>query len=348
MRKSTLGLLVLSLAVLSGAGGAFAQTTGPDLTPLYNEFGVLFDELGKDTLSHAQQFGLTMDGTGRAEIGKSLFFSTSAGAVFLPGIATFRADTVSPFSYLGGLMESLEESLPPGIATTLYEGTKTLFLNPGLRMSAGLALANGLEFWGHFGMVPQLVGDAVGNLAGIPGIVLNRMNAGGRLRYVLVHDQKGLPAVSLGGGYSFTQFNVGLEDLSALGLSGLEFSGFGVELDGSLRAQTRLHTAGVELAVSKKLLFIAPFLKLGAWYQWASYDAAITDLVLTLTGPGTPPTVLTVSGYVAPTRQVIRDLAFVVSGGLELVFGKAGLILQGSYDTASSTPAVSTSLQFRI
>jgi hypothetical protein len=347
MRKSTLGLLVLSLVALSSVGGVFAQT-GPDLTPLYNEFGILFDELGKDTLSHAQQFGLTMDGTGRAEIGKSLFLSTSAGAVFFPGIGTFRADAVSPFTYLGGLIASLEGRLPAGIATTLYNGTKTSFLDPGLRLSAGLALANGLEFWGHFGMVPQLLGDAVGGIAGIPGIVFNRMNAGGRVRYVLVHDQKGLPAVSIGGGYTFTQFNVGLDDLSALALSGLEFSGFGVGLSGSLSAKTRLHTAGVELAISKKLLFIAPFLKMGAWYQWASYDAGITNLALSLTGPGTPPTVLTVSGYVAPTHQVIHDLSFVVSGGLELVFGKASLILQGSYDTASSTPAASSSLQFRI
>ncbi len=344
MRKSTLGLLVLSLVALSSAGGVFAQT-GPDLTPLYNEFGILFDELGKDTLSHAQQFGLTMDGTGRAELGKSLFFSTSAGAVFFPGIATFRADAVSPFTYLGGLLGSIEGSLPAGIATTLYNGTKTLFLDPGLRLSAGLALANGLEFWGHFGMVPQLLGDAVGGIAGIPGIVFNRMNAGGRVRLVLVHDQKGLPAVSIGGGYTFTQFNIGLDDLSALALSGLEFSGFGVGLSGSLSAQTRLHTAGVELAISKKLLFIAPFLKMGAWYQWASYDARIEGLELTLTGLGTP---LVVTGSVAPTHQVIHDLSFVVSGGLELVFGKASLILQGSYDTASSTPAVSSSLQFRI
>jgi hypothetical protein len=330
--------------MLAGSAGVFAQAVGPDLTPLYNEFGTLFDELGKDTLSHVQQFGLIMDGAGRAEIGKSIFFSVSAGTVFLPGIATFRADAVSPFTYLGGLLTSVEGSLPAGIAKTLYDGSKTLFLDPGLRLSAGLALANGLEIWGHFGMIPQVAADALGGIVKINGIVLNRVNAGGRVRLVLVHDQKGLPAVSVGAGYTYTQFNAGL-DLSALALSGLNFSGFSVGISGNLHAQTRLHTAGVELAISKKLAFLAPFLRLGGWYQWASYEAGVDNLGLTLTGLGTP---LVVTGTLAPAVQTIHDMAFVVSGGLEFVLGKVSLILQGSYDTASATPAASTSLQFRI
>lgn len=346
MRKSMRGLLVLTLA-LAGAGGAFSQT-GPDLTPLYNEFGVLFEEIGRDTLSHVLQFGLVMEGTGRAEVGKSVFVTVSAGTVFLPGIATFRNDAVSPFAYLGGMISSVEGMIPAGIAQNLYEGSKTLFLDPGLRLSAGVALQNGLELWGHFGMVPQAAAGAVGGLVGVPGLVLNRMNAGGRVRFVLVHDRKGLPAVSIGAGYTYTQFNMGIEDLSSIDLTGLAFSGFDVALDGALGLRTRLHTAGLELAVSKKLLFLAPFLKLGAWYQWATYTAGIDGLTLTLSSdPATTTDDLTVTGSLDETVQQIHDLAFVVSGGLELVFGKVSMILEGSYDTASATPAAGASLQFR-
>ena len=345
MGKNRLRALVLALGLL-GTGLAFGQT-GPDLTPLYDEFAVIFDELGKDTLPYLQQFGLIMDGTGRAEVGKSLFISLSAGAVFTPGIATFRAGD-NPLSYFdldamvgGELAEgSLEKSL--------YDGSKTFFLDPGLRLSIGLALANGIEFWGHFGIIPQPVADLVGGLAGIDGLELNRLNAGGRLRFVLVRDQPGLPAISLGVGYTYTQFNLGL-DLAAVPLGDIDFSGFSVALGGTLFANTRLHTAGVELALSKKLLIFAPFLRLGAWYQWASYTAGIENLGLTLTPP-TPPggTPVAVTGTLNPSEQSINDLSFVIPGGLELVLGKVSLILQGSYDTASAAPAASTSFQFRI
>jgi len=240
---------------------------------------------------------------------------------------------------IGGLLTagSLEQKI--------YEGSKTFFLDPGLRLSAGVALANGIEFWGHFGIIPQPVADLVGGLVKIDGLVLNRLNAGGRVRFVLVRDQPKFPAISLGVGYTYTQFNLGL-DLAAIPLSGLTFSGFDVGLGGTLFARTRLHTAGVELAISKKLLIFAPFLKMGAWYQWASYDAGIDGLALTLTPP--VGAVVEVTGTLDPSHQIIHDLAFVVSGGLEFVLGKVSLILQGSFDTASASPAASASFQFRI
>jgi hypothetical protein len=347
MRKSTLGSLVLIvvLVALVGSGAAFAQSV--DLTPLYQEFGVLFDALGKDTLPHLQQFGLAMDGSGKAEIGKALFFSVSAGTVFLPGIATFRTDP-SQFTYLGSLFTTLGTTVAGlgGVASTIYTGSEKFFLDPGLRVSAGFALAAGLEVWGHFGIIPQVAMNAVGTLAKIEGLTLNRMNAGGRIRYVLVHDQKGLPAISLGVGYTYTEFNAGI-DVTKLGLSAIPLGAVTLSIDGgAISAKTRLHTAGVELAISKKLLFVAPFLRMGAWYQWASYDAKIENLFISMTAAGMG--TLSVKGYVAPTQQLIHDMSFVLTPGLEIILGKASLILQGSFDTASATPAASASFQFRI
>jgi hypothetical protein len=346
MRKSTLGLLVL-IALVS-AGGASAQTTLPDLTPLYEELGVVLDQLGRDTLPHLQQFGLMMDGSGKAEIGKGLFLSLSAGAAFLPGIATFRVADPSPFEFLNfdGLLAPLLGTFPAGVKG-IYDDSASFFLDPGLRVSAGFALAQGVEVWGHFGIFPNVVGMVAGlvpSLEALGAAEVTRMNAGGRVRLVLVHDQKALPAVSLGVGYTYTQFRLSLPGVGSLLSGGIEIApGLTLGLDGDLNALTRLHTAGVELNISKKLLFVAPFMRFGAWYQWARYEAGIDGFAMTLGGEPLPGT-----DALAPVTLELRDLSFVAAGGIELVLGKAGIILQGSYNTASKTPAASATLQFRI
>jgi hypothetical protein len=237
--------------------------------------------------------------------------------------------------------------LPEGIGRTLYDGSLTFFLDPGLRLSAGLALDNGIEFWGHFGIIPQPVADAVGGLAEIEGLVLNRFNAGGRVRVVLVKDQPGLPAVSLGAGYTYTQFNLGLENLGAL-VPAIDLAGFSAGLTGRLYAQTRLHTAGVDLGLSKKLAVFAPFLRMGAWYQWASYEAGIEGLGVTLSddNPATADTAVT--GTDPKATLSIHDLSFLLAGGVELVLGKFSTILEGGYNTATGAPSANVSFQFRI
>ena len=84
-------LLVTILILLQSflVTGLFAED-GPNLTPLYNELEVLFEEIGKDTAPHLQSYGLIMEGTGAAEIGPHFFFSLSAGSAFMPGLLTFR------------------------------------------------------------------------------------------------------------------------------------------------------------------------------------------------------------------------------------------------------------------
>lgn len=347
-RKLALVCAVALLAVVPGV--VFAQTE-PDLTPLYNEFAVLFDEIGADSISHIQQFGLTMDGTGRAQIGPHVFFSWSAGTVFLPGILTFRAGD-NPFTIfdinqiVSGMLES-----EPALAD-LYAGSAEFFLNPGMRLTLGAGLKNGLEFYAHFGIIPQALITAteglLQNFVDIQGLVFNRFNAGVRIRKVLLSDQGAFPAVSLGAGYTLTRFNMGLNDLSALPLEGFEMSGFSLGLDGALNIGTSMHTAGVELAVSKTLLFFAPFVKITGYYQWTRYTGGIENLQVTMTNSALPdldPIVAT--GTDPVSEQRISDLSFVGSAGFELVFGKLSFIAQGAYDVGSATPAANVSIQFR-
>jgi hypothetical protein len=350
-RLLALGSVLAIAAVLAPC----AFSADLDITGLYQEVGMLLEGFGKETLPFAQQFGLTMDGTGRAEVGKSFFFSLSAGTVFLPGIAKFRDSDDFNTLKLSGLLGGVTSQ--PGLFSDLYRTSETLFFDPGLRLTLGLALTNGIEGWLHFGIIPQAIMNAVGGLVPtLPDITLNRMNLGGRLRFVLVKDQPSLPAVSLGVGYTYTQFNAGLDLGTLLDMldSPLEFAGWRAGLEGDLAIATRMHTAGVELALSKKLLVFVPFLRLGGWYQWASYSANITHgdnltgPVISLSDPNnlvTPPSPV---GTWTPVELKIHDMSFVAAAGLEIALRHFSLILQGAYNTSAPAPSANISFQFRI
>ena len=345
-RFFTLACAVALLAILPVA--AFAQV-GPDLTPLYNEFGVLFEEIGNDSISHIQQFGLIMDGTGRAEIGPHVFVAWSGGAVFLPGVLTFRSGE-NPFSIFD-ISQIVSDMLEPGTVADIYNSSAEFFLNPGMRLTLGAGLKNGLEFYAHFGIIPQAITTAaegiISNFVDLRGLVFNRFNAGVRIRKVLLSDQGPFPAISLGVGYTLTQFNLGLTDLAALPLGeSFELSGFGLGLGGSLNIGTSMHTGGVELVVSKRLLFFAPFVKVAGYYQWTRYSGGIEDLVVTMSSDALP-TDIVATGTDPKSEQSVSDLSFVGSAGFELVFGKLSLIALGSYDVGSATPAANLSIQFR-
>ena len=322
----------------------FADT---DLTPLYNELDILFEEIGGDTAPQLQNYGLIMEGTGAAEIGPHFFFSLSAGSAFMPGILTFRAGE-NPFEILD-IGKLLADAVPStGIVSTIYDLSEAFFLNPGARLSLGIGFKNGLEFFGYFGIIPQFAVDLIVPLIptdGLEGLTFNRFNTGIRARKVLISDGDGFPAISLNAGYTMTQFNAGADSLELLPLSGLNFSGYELELAGALYFKTSMNSAGVELDISKKLGFFVPFLRFGAWQQWTTYTAGINDLTITMKKEGEDP--LVVSGTDPASKQVIADLSFIPVAGFELQMRKFSFILSGSYNTASASPAADMSLQFR-
>ncbi len=344
MRKRLL-IPVLILFQFVFVPGLFADV---DLTQVYNELGILFDEIGKDTTPYLQSYGLIMEGTGAAEIGPHFFFSLSAGAAFMPGFLTFRAGT-DPFSVIPVNQLLADEAPTEGFAYDIYNLTQTFFLNPGTRLSVGMGFENGLEFFGYFGILPQFAVNLIVPLVqveGLEGLTFNRFNLGVRVRKVLMSDQNGFPAVSINAGYTLTRFNAGLTNLDLLPLNGIEFSGYTLDFAGSMAIKTTMHTAGIELDISKKLGFFVPFVRLGAWQQWTSYTGGITGLVITMNDPPNPAVTATGTDPVA-TRQ-ISDLSFIPAGGFELQFGKFSFILFGSYNTASGSAAADLSLQFRI
>ncbi len=347
MRKRLLTTLFILVQITFVSGFLAAQ--GPNLTSLYNELEVLFEEIGKDTAPHLQSYGLIMEGTGAAEIGPHFFFSLSAGSAFMPGILTFRTGE-NPFSIFDVGSMLTDEVGSEGLGYDIYNLTETFFLNPGTRISVGIGFSNGLEFFGYFGIIPQFVIDLVVPLIpveGLEGLTFNRFNAGIRARKVLLSDHGGFPAVSINAGYALTQFNAGVNNLSVLPIEGLKLSGYKLDLAGVLSFKTSMHTAGIELDISKKLGFFVPFARLGAWQQWTSYTAGITDLTVTMTNESDPLDTSTATGTDPRAERLISDLSFIPAGGFELQFGKFSLILLGSYNTASGSPAAEMSLQFR-
>ncbi len=345
-------LFIISIVLLL-TGFTASVSADTDLTKLYNELEVFFEEIGEDTTPHLQSYGLIMEGTGAAEIGPHFFFSLSAGSAFMPGILTFRAGE-NPFSIfnIGKLLGDAVPATSP-IASTIYGLSETFFLNPGTRLSVGLGFKNGLEFFGYFGIIPQFAVDLVVPLIpqeGLDGLTFNRFNAGLRARKVLISDGNGFPAISLNAGYTISQFNAGADSLELLPTEGLEFSGYDLNLAGALSFNTSMHSAGIELNISKKLGFFVPFVRFGAWQQWTNYTAGINGLTITMIEQVEEPQVpeeLEVTGTDPEATLSIRDLSFIPVGGFELQFGKFSFILYGSYNTASGAAAADVSLQFR-
>ena len=332
MKKIIVGAVLL--CVLAGS------VSSQDLSLLESDLIALFDGIGDDVLPYLQQSALAGDGIGMASMGEKRFFlSTSAGAVFLDGVLGVIDEGNTNFDLLDvqGLADSLFSS---DGAAKIYETAGAFFLYPNFRIAMGVRAFLGIEAIATFSILPAAVtGWALGlipdSMGDLPSVELSRINAGIRLRKVLVEDSGPLPAVSIGAGYTYGGFHVraALPESFSQDISGLTLA-----LDGNVSMDTALHTAGAEIAVSKRLLFFVPFAKLGAWYQWAEYSAGIPDFEATLDGADQhldPPSV----------TRTLRDLSIIATAGFELGGKGFAIVPSGSFDFSTGSFGAGASLR---
>jgi hypothetical protein len=284
-----------------------------------------------------QQSALLGEGVGDAVLGDfpHLYFAASTGTVFAGGIAKVIDAVPTPFQVLnvGGILQSALSGMGGKTATDLYTLSRSFFIYPNARISFGVGTAGGVEVTGQVSYWPQLFTDGVGGLAGLTGLTLNHLNAGLRVRAALLADSGAFPAVSIGAGYVFSSFGLGynLSSLPAMNVSGvdLDFS------QASFALQTYLHSAGIDLTVSKRLLVFVPFFRVSSWYQWGFYDASLSHFRATLGN--------TVD--VSPASHLTAmDLAILLSGGIGLKLGGFGLTIGASYNPKTNQPAAELSL----
>jgi hypothetical protein len=262
--------LLCILVVLLAAAGAFAQTTF--------DFAVFQDA--------ANQFAL--------DVANSLPFNASIGLNWSD-------------AYIGQLLD-----VPPhfGVgaalgATTIPTETVTTMLTslPGVTIPADISryLAYGVPIpaytvEGRIGgfLLPFDIGVKVGYIPpgtlasmGIP-VDVNYLLAGFDVRYALLKDSGFIPAVSVGGGYTFMQGSVGIAgilgedvDVGSFSIPGDPSSPHVFSFsDPAVNFNWYTNVIDLKAQVSKSLLIFTPYLGLGGSYGISGAGGGLTSTLL--------------------------------------------------------------------
>ena len=350
-----IGFLFLLVAVLSGA--AVAQS-GADISGLGADFENLIDQLGQEMLPNLQQQAIWGQFPGQAALpdDSKFFFTLSAGAVLgFNGLLGFVEETNSAFEVINvyQLFETILSGGEGGEALASAQNTiatvQNIFPYPVARAGVGFRLPWDLEAMVDFAILPQFLTTGGINIANnltdgtIPPVELNALHVGSRVRKVLLRDAPGIPAVSIGAGYSYSGFNVGY-DFAEIG--DIDTAIGVISFAGQFFLENRINSFGLDLQVSKNLGFFVPFIGISPYYQLARFSGGIGttdnpfDAAVDFENGGSDRDI--VYDAEAPnTTFADDDVSLLLFGGFDLVFGRFALEVHGSYTIGDGWPAVS-------
>jgi len=319
-----------------------------DLRPIGRDLSAILEGIGNEAVPYLQQNALAGEGIGRASMGEEARFSFafSAGTIFTPGLLTFVDEDNSNFELLNvyGLVQDAMGEASDQV-TKIYDSIRSRFYYPNLRLAVGIKIPYDFEVIGTFSLFPQALTNVVVNLADLEGLELSRMNLGLRVRKVLLYDKDGFPAVSVGGGYTYANFHAGylLPEFTQA------FSGYDLYLGGNINLDTRVHTAGLDFSISKKLLIFHPFLTVSSWYQWSKYEALIENFVAEFRDSAGEVIVDAEEQNIIPgSTLTMNDLNVLLGAGIEIALGKFMLVPNASFNlfTQSFNANLGMRLQF--
>jgi len=322
-------LFVVSVFVLVvGAQTVAAQ----DWKGLENDFETLFESLGREILPHVQQASVLGDGLYDAEREHygNLFVAFTTGAVFSDGFK----DDVDSGSYevlnAPALMQDAFGELPSSVSG-FYD---SLFPYPVLRIAVGLTLGDA-QFAALVSGMPRQVVDGLTNNA----VDVGALNVGLRGRKTVISEFGALPAIAVGGGYTFSTLGIGysLDDFSQ------DDGGDTLTFEGDLDISGTIHTAGLDLYASKSLAFFVPFLRISPYLQRSRFLGTVDNFDATQGGSSFSDSSIADD----PEAEVISyDLAMLVATGFDIRLGKSAIFLHGNYSTG--TGSFGADLGFRL
>lgn len=344
-------LLVMGVLVL--ALSAVGAQTSVDLSALGDDFEALMGGLGDDLLPNLEQAALLSHGPGVASLGESSFyFSMSLGALLSNGILGVINDP-DAFELLDvqQLVESALTATGSTSAADTIQTIQTFFPYPVLRAAAGFA-AGPVEVGFDVAGFPQGLTDVATGLAGritgaeITGVVLSAFHLGAKVRVPLIEAGGPLPELSVGAGYSLSNFDMGY---SLATIDPVPLESFGtLTLGGDLGVATSIHSFGLDLALSKRLGFFVPFVALSPYMQLARYRGGVDGFsaVLADEDPGTGDLTYTGDDPVAEISD--RDVSILATGGFELFLGRTVIFVHGSYTIGEGSPGVALGTRFQL
>lgn len=348
----------VALVALLVVAGASAQ----DLSGLGRDFEVVIEELGAALLPDLEQSAIWGQYPGVASYAdQTSFFTTlTIGSILTEGILGF-IDDEDAFTVLNvpNLVDGVLGELGNQRVANLTEGLKTFFPLPVLRTTFGFTLPGDLEVIAGIGGFPQFLTGFATGLANLDGVQLSMLHAGTKVRKGILADTGRFPAISIGGGYSYIGFTIGY-DLSTLGDATGTFAdeygqipiGLGeLNIRGDLLAQSRVHSFGLDLQLSKAFGVFVPYVGLSPYYHLATFSgsvgaggefAAFIDY-----DEGADDQDVIYNGDAPDTAWVDQDLSLVLIGGFEFNFTNFALQFNGSYSVGKGSPGAAINLRFQ-
>lgn len=336
-RVCVLGVVAL---LVSAPASVLAQNA---IDQLSGDLRYFFQEFGKDIVPNLQTASVMNHELGSAQLGDfpRMYFSLSTGAtVDLRGGLEFTKPEFSDNYNNFGLFNNLFEEI--GLTN---EDTRDITDNylpiPSMRAGFGVGLTGGWELSVQAGVVPQAAtafalgfidsddNDDGFDASGIRGGITT---VGTRLRKVLVEGERGVPAISAGVGYVFSNVELRVP-LDGISVSTGGADGDDLNLEGSLDFLVKTHSFGFDVRTSRRFLRVFyPFVGLSSYYQFTDYTAGVTDFGGTVGGSRLQRTVEPAS------RQSFQNFNTVINTGFDMKLGVLNLFLHGNYALETRAP----------
>ncbi len=291
-----------------------------NLTPLGEDLTTLFSGIGQDVIPLLHQNSISGDIYGEAEIDEVILpFYISIPSISISttdGIATVLGDETQEWKLeIAKLPNLVNQALADDETQNYYDLTQRIFALPTLKMGLGFKLPKGFELHLSGIYLPPI--DFSSFVPELGSLTLDIVDVGVKVRKTIFPDKGFRPAFSIGAHYFYSTFilDYTFESLTDIMDERLNIEGFGdLDLGGNFRVDTSVQSFGLDFHLSKRLLFLTPFVKLSptVYYSAMSTNA---NLDATLYGEGTD---------VSSTQTKLKSGGQVDGNGLAL-FASTGL-----------------------
>lgn len=316
----------LFIAIILGT--VFASTAlFAQFAQLESDFSKLMLLLGREVMPHVQQNDLAGTGIGVASLeGYSLYVALTAGAVVSDGIYKFRDPQNPEFTALN-VYKLIDDAVPSsGIGRDLYDKSNEMFPFPTVKFAFGLRRI-GLDFIFTGIGVPE-------GIISSDELEASLINIGIRIRKDILKEKGWFPTVSLGVGYVYSgiHFKYTLTDFKQ------DYSGQDLVISGGLSLDTRVHSFGFDVGLSRTLLYVfTPFLRTSLWYQNTLYETE--GKLEAKLGAGTP------QKFNPSAKVTINDWNVMFAGGMDFNLFLFKLCTTGTYNPSTKAWGAEVSLR---